>query len=203
MIERIIPQLNEGKLVRNLTLDSHESAVLKTLFLLTAKPILYVANVDESTIASENREGYAAELFNYAESEGNSALRLCGQIEMEIAEMDPADQQIFLEEYGLPEPGLNKLIHRADDLLNLKTFFTVNEKEVHAWHIPSDATAFEAAGAVHTDFQKGFIRAEVYHFEDLLVFQSVHQLRESGKIRLEGRDYPVEDGDVILFRHNP
>ena len=202
LLEYILPLLNEGKNIRNMNLTRTQRHKLKPLFLLSQKPILFVANVDEAEISVDERGPTCSTLFQHAADTGNSALRLCGQLEMEIAAIDPDDQKDFLDGYGLPEPGLYKLIHRANELLNLETFFTANENEAHAWNIPVGSTAWEAAGAVHTDFQKGFIKAEVFTFPDLVQYKTEHALREAGKIRIEGKDHPINDGDIVQFRFN-
>ncbi|NOZ07971.1 MAG: redox-regulated ATPase YchF [FCB group bacterium] len=201
-LNEILPELNSGVMAVKLKPDEAHRETLKSLFLLTSKPVLYVANVGEDEITSTHRGEASRRLFEYAAREGNTAVRLCGQLEMEIAAMDPEDRQLFLDEYNLPEPGLNKLIHRAGELLELETFFTVNDKEAHAWTYRKGTTAPEAAGSIHTDFQRGFIKADVYSFEDLMEYKSEQALREAGRIRQEGKDYIVQDGDVILFRFN-
>jgi len=137
-----------------------------------------------------------------AESQNNKAIRLCGYIEMEISSMDPEDRKMFLAEYNLPEPGLNKLIHSAYELLGLETYFTAGEKEVRAWTIKNGFTAPEAAGVIHSDFQRGFIKAEIYHYDELIEYRSESKLKEAGKIRQEGKSYTVIDGDIIFFKFN-
>ncbi len=202
VLEYILPEMNKGTMVRNISLTEEQKKRIAPLFLLTRKPILYVANVDEAEIMSETRSPIVQALFDYAAKEGNTAIRLCGNIEMEIATMEPEDRQVFLEEYNLPEPGLHKLIRSAYGLLDLETFFTAGEKEVRAWTIRKGDTAWDAAGVIHTDFQRGFIKAEIYHYTDLLKLGSEQALKEAGKIRLEGKAYPVKDGDVIFFKFN-
>ncbi len=202
-LKALLPELDSGVMAGKLHIDEGgHREYLKSLFLLTTKPVLYVANVDENEITSNHRDEASVKLFEHAEKEGNNALRLCGQLEMEIADMDIEDQQLFLKEYQLPEPGLDKLIHRAGQLLDLETFFTANEKETNARTIRKGTTAPVAAGSIHTDFQRGFIKADVYSFDDLMEYKTEHALREAGKIRQEGKDYVVRDGDVILFRFN-
>ncbi len=201
-LEHIIPYMNEGKMVRNIPLEPEMTENLRHMFLLTQKPILYVANVDESEIQSMTRSEPVQRLFDFAENEGNTAVRLCGNIEAEIAQLDGDDRQLFMEEYHLAEPGLDKLIHSAYRLLGLETFFTAGDKEVRAWTIPKGYSAPMAAGEIHTDFQRGFIKAEIYHFTDLMQYHSEMALKESGKIRQEGKSYIVKDGDVIFFKFN-
>ncbi len=201
-LEYIIPFMNDGKMVRNIPMEPEMIKNLRHMFLLTQKPILYVANVDEAEIQSADRSESVQRLFDFAEKEGNTAIRLCGNIEAEIALLDGDDRQMFMDEYHLIEPGLDKLIHSAYRLLGLETFFTAGEKEVRAWTIMEGYTAPMAAGEIHTDFQRGFIKAEVFHYTDLLQYHSEVALKEAGKIRQEGKSYVVKDGDVIFFKFN-
>ncbi|NOZ74833.1 MAG: DUF933 domain-containing protein, partial [FCB group bacterium] len=145
---------------------------------------------------------FSSALKEFAEQEGNLAIRLCGRLEQEISQLGTEEKGLFLEEYSLAEPGLNKLIRAAFSLLNLETFFTGGPKEVRAWTIRKGSTAPEAAGEIHTDFQKGFIKAEVYRYEDLIAYGSEKALRDAGKITLEGKDYIVSDGDCMFFKFN-
>lgn len=201
-LEYIIEKVNDGVQVRNIELSENQQGIIKTLNLLTNKPILYVANVDENEIQSSERGQLAEKLFNFAQNTGCEAIRLCGNIEQEISTMPQDDRQMFLEEYNLAEPGLYKLINRAYRLLGLETYFTAGEKEVRAWTVRKNTTAPGAAGVIHSDFERGFIKAEIYHFEDLMVHKSESALKEAGKIRLEGKNYIVKDGDVIFFKFN-
>lgn len=201
-LNKILPQMNAGTMARDIEIDEGHWAYMKSLFLLTSKPVLYVANVSEDEIIHAERGAISQALFDYAENEGNTAIRLCGELEMEIARMEDEDKILFLEEYHLPEPGLDKLIHCANKLLKLESFFTVNEKQAHAWTIQEGTTAPAAAGTIHTDFQHGFIKADVYTFEDLMFYKTEHALREHGKIRQEGKEYIVQDGDIMLFKFN-
>ena len=201
-LEFVIEKVNDGLQLRNIELSENQQKILKPLALLTHKPILYVANVDEIEIQSDERGPLAEKLFNYAHENGCEAIRLCGNIEMEISTMPMDDRSIFLEEYNLSEPGLFKLIRRAYRLLGLETFFTAGEKEVRAWTVRQNTTAPGAAGVIHTDFERGFIKAEIYHFDDLMVHKSEPALKDAGKIRLEGKNYVVKDGDVIFFKFN-
>ena len=153
--------------VRSLEFDEIELDRVKGFFLLTMKPILYVANVDENEILAETRGDLTQRLFDYAEATGAGALRLCGKLEQEIAVLDEDEKLEFCEEYGLPEPGLNKLIHRAYELLKLQSFYTAGPKEVRAWTIRRGSTAPKAAAEIHTDFEKGFIKAAIFKFDDL------------------------------------
>lgn len=202
VLEKILPLMNDGMLAKNIQLEKDHRDLIKPLSLLTMKPVLYVTNVDEQEIASEDRGDFAQKVFEMAEAQNNKAIRLCGYIEMEISTMDAEDQEMFLAEYNLSEPGLNKLIRSAYELLGLETYFTAGEKEVRAWTIKNGFTAPEAAGVIHSDFQHGFIKAEIYHYDELIKYRSEAKLKESGKIRQEGKSYIVIDGDIIFFKFN-
>ncbi len=201
-LEYVLEQVNKGLQLRNIELSKNQHKILKPLALLTNKPVLYIANVDENEIQVENRSSHAEKVFNYAYENGCEAIRLCGNIEMEISTMPKSDRSVFLEEYNLSEPGLFKLIRRAYGLLGLETFFTAGEKEVRAWTVRQNTTAPGAAGVIHTDFERGFIKAEIYHFDDLMVHKSESALKDAGKVRLEGKNYLVKDGDIIFFKFN-
>lgn len=202
LLTRIQAHLDEIKPVRSMNLDKDERARAKRYFLLTMKPILYVANVDEEEILSEERGELTARLFKYADSTGAGALRLCGKLEQEIAVLPEEEKLEFCDEYGLPEPGLDKLIHRAYDLLDLQSFFTAGPREVRAWTIRKGSTAPQAAGEIHTDFQRGFIKAEIFKYDDLLTHGSEKALKEKGLMNLEGKEYVVQEGDCIYFHFN-
>jgi len=201
-LENVLPRLNSGEMVKNIPLSEGPEDYLQNLSLLTGKPVLYVANVDENEIQADMKCQDFTALSRYAEVRENSAIRLCGNLEMEIAMMDAEDRKIFLAEYHLPESGKRKLIHSAFKLLDLETFFTGNQNEVHAWTIKRGDTAYSAAGEIHSDFQRGFIKAEVYTYDDLIKYGSEHNLREAGKIRLEGKDHVINDGDIVFFKFN-
>ncbi len=202
VLEIIQEEMNNGTMVRNIQLDETQRERLNSLHLITDKPTLYVANVDENEITADNPNQLVEDVFALAKSEDNSAIQLCGNIEMEISTMDTEDQIIFLEEYNLSEPGLHTLIRSAYSLLGLETFFTAGEKEVRAWTIKKGATAPQAAGEIHSDFERGFIKADIYHFNDLMQYHSELALKDAGKIRQEGKLYIVKDGDVIFFKFN-
>ena len=202
VLEKILPLMNDGMLARNIQLEKEHRDLIKPLSLLTMKPVLYVTNVDEQEIASEDRSDLAQQVFDMAEAQHNKAIRLCGYIEMEISGMEAEDREMFLAEYNLSEPGLNKLIRSAYELLGLETYFTAGEKEVRAWTIKNGFSAPEAAGVIHSDFQRGFIKAEIYHYDELIKYRSEAKLKEAGKIRQEGKSYIVIDGDVIFFKFN-
>lgn len=199
---RLNEHCNDGRKARNFHFNPEEKRFLNQLHLLTQKPILYVANVDENEIMSNEKSPLTAELFEFAEKEQNIAIRLCGKLEQDLAILGPTEQAEFVKEYNLPGIGLNKLIKASYDLLELETFFTGGPNEVRAWTIKHGTLAPRAAGEIHTDFEKGFIKAEVYHCNDIIEFLSESALRDAGKIRLEGRNYIVKDGDIIYFKFN-
>jgi GTP-binding protein YchF len=199
VLEKCQAVLNEAEPVRTLELYEEEKALLKPLCLLTAKPVMYVANVKENGFEGNP---HLAAVKRYAEKEGAPVVAVCAAIEAEIADMSDEDKAVFLADMGMTEPGLNRVIRAGYDLLGLQTFFTSGPKEVRAWTIHKGDTAPQAAGVIHTDFQKGFIRAEVISYDDFIACQGEQGAREAGKMRLEGRDYVVRDGDVIYFRFN-
>lgn len=202
VLEQLLQHLNDGHRARTLNAEDDDLPFIRSLFLMTRKPILYIANVDEQEIQNERRNDHVQALFDFAEKEGNLAIRLCGKLEQEIANLDKDEKELFLTEYNLPEPGLDKLIHASFKLLELETFFTGGPVEVRAWTIKQGATAPEAAGEIHTDFQRGFIKAEVYRYDDLVRLGSEVSVRDAGLVRQEGREYKVRDGDCIFFKFN-
>ncbi|MDB3868679.1 redox-regulated ATPase YchF [Candidatus Marinimicrobia bacterium] len=202
VLEKILPLMNDGALARNIQIEKEQHDLIKPLSLLTMKPVLYVTNVDEQEIVSNNRGHFTKQVFDMAKVQNNKAIRLCGSIEMEISTMDVEDREMFLAEYNLQEPGLNKLIRSAYELLGLETYFTAGEKEVRAWTIKNGFSAPEAAGVIHSDFQRGFIKAEIFHYDELIKYGSEAGLKEAGKIRQEGKSYIVVDGDIIFFKFN-
>ena len=199
LLERVRAQLNEGQPVRRMELSEDELLELRDLFLLTIKPVLYIANVSEDGF--ENNPHLDA-LQQMAQAEGAEAVPVCAAIEAEIVELDEEDREAFLAEMGLEEPGLNRVVRAGYKLLGLETYFTAGEKEVRAWTIPQNATAPQAAGVIHTDFERGFIRAEVVAYDDFVACKGEQGAREAGKLRSEGKEYVVKDGDVIHFRFN-
>jgi len=196
--ERILSELSEGKPIRMETLDEKEQMWIRESHLLMAKPVLYVCNVEE--YGAQNP--YSKEVERYARSRGFEAIEIAAELEAQIAQMDPKERHAFLQLIGVEEPGLNRLIRKAYALLGLQTFFTAGEKEVRAWTIRKGTKAPEAAGVIHSDFERGFIRAEVIAFEDFLRYGSEQEVRKAGKLRLEGREYVVQDGDILFFRFN-
>jgi len=198
-LEKIAPALNEAKPARSVALSTEERALLAPLFLLTMKPAMYVANVAEHGF-TDNALLTAVE--DYAAREGAPVVPICAALEAQIADLDAEDKQVFLADMGLEEAGLDRLIHAGYRLLGLETFFTAGPKEVRAWTVRKGSTAPQAAGVIHTDFEKGFIRAEVIGYADYIDCQGEQGAKEAGKMRLEGREYVVRDGDVMHFRFN-
>jgi len=199
LLERVLEWLNAGNAVRSLSLGREEAEVLRPLFLLTQKPTLYIANVDEHGF---HDNPYLDAVTRLAAAEGSEVVAVCAKIEAELAQLSADDQREFLADLGLEEPGLNRVIRAGYRLLHLQTFFTAGPKEVRAWTIPVGATAPQAAGKIHTDFERGFIRAEVIAYDDYLRYNGEQGAKEAGKLRLEGKEYVVADGDVIHFRFN-
>ena len=198
-LEKCLVVLNEARPVRSLDLYEEEKAVLKPLCLITAKPTMYVANVRDNGF--ENNPHLDA-VRRLAESEGSVVVPVCAAIEAEIGDMDDEDKQVFLADMGMSEPGLNRVIRAAFKLLGLQTYFTAGKLEVRAWTVRIGATAPQAAAAIHTDFEKGFIRAETIAYDDYVACKGEQGAKEKGKMRLEGKDYVVHDGDVMHFRFN-
>jgi hypothetical protein len=191
--------LNEGKPVREMDLDTTALEHLSELHLLTIKPVLYVANVGEDSL---DGNAHSQVVERYAAEHGSVGVRLCASIEAELAALDEAEMGEFLSELGIAEPGLNRLIRAGFELLTLETFFTAGPKECRAWTIKRATNAPQAAGVIHTDFQRGFIRAEVIGYDDYVANNGEQGARDAGKWRLEGKEYTVQDGDVIEFRFN-
>jgi ribosome-binding ATPase len=201
ILKRCKEHLDEGKNIRGLGLNKEEYIVVADLFLLTDKPVLYVANVDEASMRSGN--AFSDALAQSISGENAQMIIMNNSIEAQIAEMeDESDRELFMEEYKMTEPALNKLIRSTYKLLNLLTYFTAGEQEVRAWTIHEGWRAPQAASVIHTDFEKGFIKAEVIGFDDFIHFGSESACRENGKLRIEGKEYLVKDGDVMHFRFN-
>ncbi len=192
-------QLDQGKPVRTLSLNDEEKALLKQLFLITAKPAMFVGNVDEN---GYHDNPYVDRLREYAAKQNAPVVVICAKIESEIAEMEEDDKKMFLSEIGQEEPGLNRLIRAAFTLLGLQTYFTAGEKEVRAWTIHIGDTAPQAAGVIHTDFERGFIRAQTIAFGDYVALKGEQGAKDAGKMRSEGKEYVVKDGDVLNFLFN-
>ena len=201
VLEKLREALGDGTAARSLNLDTDEQRLVYDLHLITLKPMIYVCNVDEEDIATEN--GFVKTVRSIADSEGAETVVICGKIESEIAALDTAEERAeFLEAVGLTESGLDMLIHSGYRTLGLRTFFTAGSDENRAWTFHSGNKAPQAAGVIHTDFERGFIKAEVYHCEDLFTYGSEQKVKEAGKLRIEGKEYEVRDGDVMHFRFN-
>ena len=199
VLEKCMAQLNEGRPVRALDLSKEEKINLRQFFLITAKPVLYVANVKEGGF--ENNP-HLDVVRAHAGKEGADVVAVCAAIEAEIADLADDEKQMFLADMGLDEPGLNRLIRAGYHLLGLQTYFTAGVKEVRAWTIHKGDTAPQAAGVIHTDFEKGFIRAQTIAFDDFIACKGEQGAKEAGKMRAEGKDYVVRDGDVLNFLFN-
>jgi GTP-binding protein YchF len=199
VLEKCQAQLNQAKPIRGLTLEAEEVALIRPFFFITAKPAMFVANVSEGGF--ENN-AHLDRLRQYAAAQNAPVVAICAAIEAEIADMPDEDKAVFLTDMGMEEPGLNRLIRAAFGLLGLQTYFTAGVKEVRAWTVRVGATAPQAAGVIHTDFEKGFIRAEVIAFDDFVACKGEQGAKEAGKMRLEGKEYVVKDGDVMHFRFN-
>ncbi len=201
LLTRLKSHLEAGKSVRAFERNEDQEAFLSEIQFLTDKPILYVCNVDEASARDGNE--WVTQVQDIAKSEGAEVIYLAVATEADIAELETYEERaLFLEDLGLEEPGINKLIRTAYHLLNLQTYFTAGEKEVRAWTVKKGSTAPQAAGVIHTDFEKGFIRAEVIHYDDFVHFGSESAVREAGKLGVEGKEYVVHDGDVMHFRFN-
>ncbi|MFZ1852827.1 MAG: redox-regulated ATPase YchF [Nitrosomonas sp.] len=199
LLEKMQAHLDQGNPARTLDLDKEEKQLLQPLCLLTAKPAIYVANVDDHGL-QENP--LLERVKQFAAKEGAPVVPICATLEAEIAELSDEDKKVFLVDLGLEEPGLNRLVRAGYELLGLQTYFTAGVKEVRAWTIHKGDTAPQAAGVIHTDFEKGFIRAEVISYDDFIGYHGEHGAKEAGKMRLEGKEYIVKDGDVMHFRFN-
>lgn len=199
--EKLLATLSEGIPARSVITDEDEKKAVYDLHLMTLKPVIYVCNVDEDAICEDN--DYVSQVREIAKQENAEVIKICGKIESEIASLESAEERKeFLESVGLSESGLNPLIRAAYRTLGLRTFFTAGKDEDRAWTFREGAKAPECAGVIHTDFEKGFIKAEVYNVEDLFKYGSEQKVKEAGKLRLEGRDYVVKDGDVMFFKFN-
>ena len=199
VLEKIKPHLDQAKPLRSFELSNDELNLLKPLSPLTLKPTMYIANVDEEGFENNS---YLDAVIAIAEQEGAVVVPICNKLEAEIGELEDEERDEFLEELGMDEPGLNRVIRAGYNLLGLQTYFTAGPKEVRAWTIPVGASAPKAAGKIHTDFEKGFIRAEIISYEDYIAGNGEQGAKDAGKWRLEGKDYIVQDGDVIHFRFN-
>lgn len=199
VLEKLLPALENGDMARSVELSKDERATIRSYNLLTLKPTMYIANVNDDGF--ENNP-YLDKVREIASKEDAIVVPVCAEIESEIAELDDDEKAEFMADLGIEEPGLNRVIRGGYELLNLQTYFTAGPKEVRAWTIPVGATAPQAAGKIHTDFEKGFIRAVVVAYDDYITYKGEQGAKEAGKRREEGKDYIVKDGDVILFRFN-
>jgi ribosome-binding ATPase len=199
VLQKVQALLNEGRSARSAGLDDDEKALLRDLFLLTLKPLMYIANVKEDGF--ENNP-YLDKVRERAAAEGAEVVPVCAAIEEELAQLDAADRGAFLADMGLDEPGLNRVIRAGYKLLGLQTYFTAGEKEVRAWTVKRGSTAPQAAAVIHTDFERGFIRAETIAYDDFIRYKGEAGARDAGRLRLEGKEYLVKEGDVLHFRFN-
>ncbi|AGF48127.1 GTP-binding protein YchF [Candidatus Kinetoplastibacterium oncopeltii TCC290E] len=199
LLNRCLEHLNDNKSLRDLSLSIDDWALLRNFSFLTVKPIMYIGNVSEDGFVNNP---LLDKLKNFSLSRDIPMVTICASVEQDIADMSEEDRKIFLEDMGLKEPGLDRLIRAAFSLLGLQTYFTVGSKEVRAWTIPVGSTASKAAGVIHTDFEKGFIRAQTISYEDFIKYNGEIKAREAGKVRSEGKDYVVKDGDIMNFLFN-
>lgn len=199
VLQKLAAGLNEGKSARSLGLDDDEKTLVRDLFLLTLKPLMYIANVKEDGFTNNP---HLDMVRARAQAEGAEVVPVCAAIEEELSQLDDADRDAFLKDMGLDEPGLNRVIRAAYKLLGLQTYFTAGEKEVRAWTVKRGATAPQAAGVIHTDFERGFIRAETVAYDDFIKYRGENGAKDAGRLRLEGKDYIVKEGDVLHFRFN-
>lgn len=199
LLEKVKAALDEGKPARSLSYTEQEIIFLQPLHLLTIKPTLYIANVAEDGFT---QNPFLDSVIQFAAAENSAVVAVSAAMEAEIAELNDEDKKLFLDEMGLPEPGLDRVIHAGYGLLGLQTYFTAGPKEVRAWTVPIGATAPQAAGVIHTDFERGFIRAEVIAYEDFVHYGGEQGAKNAGKLRVEGKEYIVKDGDVMHFRFN-
>jgi GTP-binding protein YchF len=202
LCERLAAHLDAGRPARSFSLDEKERPIVQELQLLTGKPVFYVANVDEASLGKLKDNQYLRALETHAKSEGSRVVPICAALEAQIAELEAAERPEFLKSAGLEEPGLNAVIRTGYELLGLITFLTAGKQEVRAWTTRKGSTAPQAAGVIHTDFERGFIKAEVIRWEDYVALGSEAKAREAGKLAIEGKDYVMRDGDVVHFRFN-
>ena len=202
VLKKLQAVLLEGKAARSVELDKDEYLLVKNFSLLTLKPMIYVANMSEDAIGDPQSNEYYQRVCEYAKAENNIVIPISAKIEEELSEMEKEDREMFLQDLGIEESGLDKVVKAAYNILDLCTFLTAGEDECRAWTFKKGMCAPECAGIIHTDFQKGFIKAEVYRFEDIDKYESEVAIKEAGKLRIEGKDYVVQDGDVMHFRFN-
>ena len=202
LLRRIKEHLDDGKPVRTMDLTDDERDTIKDTFFLTDKKVIYVANVSENQISTIDTDPYVQKVREYAKAEGAEVIALCAKLEEELSELDDEDKEMLMKDYGIDESGLDKLIKASYSLLGLISFLTAGKQECRAWTIKKGTKAPQAAGKIHSDFERGFIKAEVVSYDDLIKYGSMNATKEKGLVRLEGKDYIVKDGDIILFRFN-
>ncbi|MEK7474633.1 MAG: redox-regulated ATPase YchF [Candidatus Coatesbacteria bacterium] len=202
VLAKVRTALEAGKPVRSLKLDENDSLEIRDYHLITEKPVLYLANVDDGDSANPDANVHVAKLKQIAAAEGAGVVAICGKLESELAEMSAEDRATFLKELGMAEPGLNRVVRATYVLLGLETYFTAGPKEVRAWTVRKGAKAPQAAGVIHSDFERGFIKAEVYHYDDLMRLKTELAIKDAGLLRQEGKEYVVRDGDLMLFKFN-
>ena len=202
VLEKLKPVLEANKPARSIEFDKEEMLIVKQYTLLTMKPLIYVANLGEEDLEDPMQNPYYVQVLDFAKEEGSDVVPICAKIEAELVGMDKEEKDMFMQDLGIEESGLDKLIKEAYSLLGLRTYFTAGVQEVRAWTFKEGMTAPEMAGIIHSDFQRGFIKAETYSFDDLVKYGSEHALKEAGKIRQEGKQYVGQDGDIMLFKFN-
>lgn len=202
LLNEIKAHLEDGKPVRTMELDSDQKELLKEVYLLTDKPTIYVANVSEAQIDNMENDPYVLRVKEYAKAEGAKVITLCAKLEEDLSELEDEDKKMMMQDYGIEESGLDKLVKASYSLLGLISYLTAGKQEVRAWTIKQGTKAPQAAGKIHSDFERGFIKAEVVSYEDLMKYGSMLATKEKGLVRLEGKEYVVKDGDIILFRFN-
>jgi ribosome-binding ATPase len=202
LLKRLQELLLAGQMARSMEVSSEEASILKSFHLLTAKPVIYIANMSDEDIVDPNTNEQYLKVVEYAQIENNQVIPICAKIEEELAMLEKEEKLAFLQELGIQQSGLDKIIWSAYKLLGLCTFFTAGPQEVRAWTFIKGTKAPAAAGIIHSDFQRGFIKAETYSFEDFVIYKSEPALKEAGKLRIEGKEYVVSDGDVMHFRFN-
>lgn len=202
VLSRLKDALEAGRPVRLVEMNKDEKAIIRGYGLLTAKPVIYVANMSDEEIADPESNSYYQKVRDFAAGEGSECIAICAKIEEELSGLDKEEKKAFLEDLGIRQSGLDQIIQAAYHLLGLRTFFTVGEPECRAWTFREGMKAPQCAGIIHTDFEKGFIRAEIYSYEDFMEYHSETALKEHGRIRLEGKEYLMKDGDIVFFRFN-
>ena len=202
LLEKLKTTLEENKLVRSLDLSDDEKQICKNFHLLTYKPVLYIANMSEEGVFNPEANDYFNKVKEYAEKEDSEVIPICAKTEEDLSDLSEEEKQMFFEDLNITESGLDRVIRATYELLDLQTYFTAGVQEVRAWTFKKGMKAPQAAGIIHTDFERGFIRAEVYSYEDLIKYGSEAEIKNAGRLRSEGKDYVVQDGDIILFRFN-